>query len=175
MNYQNVQESIIPNLGQEVEYSIEEYESNNEIKLKAIDITLPGGEYLPPKWLLFEKEISAFLEKNGIRFKYEPKLRKREEFEERRQNHSASDIRKAGSIAKVPDFLLLDDIYINGILINWIDAKSYMVPSVGDIAMKLKHQISNFYEDYGTGLIIAQYGDKFRNNNDIMHLPDFFK
>mmetsp|Transcript_20284 Transcript_20284/g.22682 ORF Transcript_20284/g.22682 Transcript_20284/m.22682 type:complete len:371 (+) Transcript_20284:2-1114(+) len=93
----------------------------------------------------FEDIIAEFLKEKGIIFVRQDQLVKeqKEEF---------------GKAFSTPDFLLLDEVTINGKKVNWIDGKAYYGANVPYIKGHSKSQISRYIDHWGEGAIIYLYG-----------------
>lgn len=105
----------------------------------------------------FENKIGIFLKQNNIQFKTQEELTK-EQMEN--NNHPTN----------TPDFLILDDLYINGIKINWIDAKNFYGSDSKIIINKIKKQTKKYINTWGTGSIIFSlgFGSKLKFDNILL-------
>jgi hypothetical protein len=57
-----------------------------------------------------------------------------------------------------PDFFILDDLNINGVKINWIDAKNFYGSNCKFIKNKIKKQTDKYLKEWGSGSIIFKLG-----------------
>jgi hypothetical protein len=89
----------------------------------------------------FEKDIEKLLIKLNIKYKTQNDLVKEQ-------------TEKYGKSINTPDFLILSDLYINGIKINWIDAKKFYGSCVKFVKEKIIAQTNKYITEYGTGSII---------------------
>ena len=105
----------------------------------------------------FENKIGIFLKQNNIQFKTQEELTK-EQMEN--NNHPTN----------TPDFLIIDDLYINGIKINWIDAKNFYGSDSKIIINKIKKQTKKYINTWGTGSIIFSlgFGSKLKFDNILL-------
>jgi len=108
----------------------------------------------------FEKKIENILIKKNIKFKTQEEL--------------ANEQKKLeGFVSNTPDFLILDEFYINGIKINWIDAKNFYGINLKFVIKKIKFQTKKYIDKWGSGAIIFNLGFNSKLNfNDIL-LIDF--
>tara|TARA_B110000208_G_C11752878_1_gene424126 strand:+ start:733 stop:1632 length:900 start_codon:yes stop_codon:yes gene_type:complete len=65
---------------------------------------------------------------------------------------------KYGRPIITPDFLLLDDLYINNIKINWIDAKNFYGANTRLIKKSMIKQCEKYNKKFGSGAIIFSLG-----------------
>lgn len=93
----------------------------------------------------FELKIQKILDKLGIRYKTQEQLAK----EQIEQNDKATN---------TPDFLILDDLWINGQKINWIDAKNFYGLNTQYVVKRIKHQTKKYINAWGTGSIVFNLG-----------------
>jgi len=66
--------------------------------------------------------------------------------------------KKYGRPIITPDFLLLDDLYINNVKINWIDAKNFYGANTYLIKKSIKKQCEKYNNKFGSGAIIFSLG-----------------
>lgn len=84
------------------------------------------------------------------------------------QNDLAQEqLTKYNNISNTPDFLILDELYINGNKINWIDAKNFYGPNTKIHIQKIKSQTHKYINTWGSGAII--YNLSF---NSELHIPN---
>lgn len=88
----------------------------------------------------FESEIEHFLISKGCKFKTQEMLQEEQ-------------IKQYGKAINTPDFLILSDLYINKIKINWIDAKNFYGANTFLIKKKTQKQVNKYIKAYGTGAI----------------------
>jgi hypothetical protein len=95
---------------------------------------------------LFEAEIEKYLRSNGIRFKRQDELTQE-------QTHFFQ------APFSTPDFLLVDEVFINGHQVRWIDAKNYYGSS--DVIMQvqsMKKQANRYVGYWGPGAMVFALG-----------------
>jgi hypothetical protein len=93
----------------------------------------------------FEKKVELILIKNKVKFKTQEEL-------------SEEQIKSHGKPINTPDFLIQSEFYINGVKINWIDAKNFYGSNVAFIKNKIKKQITKYIDSFGSGCIIFSLG-----------------
>lgn len=98
----------------------------------------------------FEDQIRQFLERSGIRFMSEEQIKKHQ-------------IQKYGRPIATPDFLLLDDVRIDGQQVCWLDAKaqygSVLAEKQGITAgRKTLHDQACKYKQFGLGAFVFRLG-----------------
>ena len=104
----------------------------------------------------FENKISLILKNMNIKFKTQEEL-------------SKEQIKNTTFPTNTPDFLILDDLYINKIKINWIDAKNFYGSNLNIVKSKILKQTKKYINTWGTGAII--FNLSFNSNlkfNDIL-------
>lgn len=89
----------------------------------------------------FEIKIQKILDSNNIRYKTQEQLAKEQ-------------IKKSKIATNTPDFLILDDLFINGKKINWIDAKNFYGLDTQYIQKRIKQQTKKYLDAWGSGAII---------------------
>lgn len=94
---------------------------------------------------MFEDLLSAWLEQKGIRF-----VRQKELVEEQRVEF--------GKEILTPDFLLLDQVDINGVPCHWIDCKGFYGTSLQSTSKKTKQQMTRYIDHWGSGAIVYLLG-----------------
>jgi hypothetical protein len=109
----------------------------------------------------FELKIEKILDSKNIKYKTQNQL-------------IDEQIKESNIITNTPDFLILDDLYINDIKINWIDAKNFYGLDSKFVKKKIEKQTKKYLEKWGSGSIIFNlgFGSKL-NFNDIL-LIDFY-
>ena len=93
----------------------------------------------------FELKIQKILDLNNIKYKTQEQL-------------VEEQIKKSNIATNTPDFLILDDLFINGIKINWIDAKNFYGLNTPYIKKRIKHQTKKYLDAWGSGSIIFNLG-----------------
>jgi len=93
----------------------------------------------------FEDKIKEILDKLNIQYKTQVELAD----EQIKENNIATN---------TPDFQIQSDFYINGIKINWIDAKNFYGSNSNFIVKKLKSQTKKYIDKWGYGSIIFNLG-----------------
>ena len=93
----------------------------------------------------FEDKIKHILNKLNIKHKTQNELAE----EQIKENNKATI---------TPDFLILDDLYINGFKINWIDAKNFYGSKTKMMISKIKAQTNKYINEWGTGSIVFNLG-----------------
>jgi len=93
----------------------------------------------------FEDIIAAFLTEKGVTFV--------------RQEQLMEEQKKAfGNAVVTPDFLILDEFYINDQRINWIDAKAFYGANTEQIVKTFRRQMSKYIDYWGEGAVIFLEG-----------------
>ncbi len=102
----------------------------------------------------FEKDIAKVLDKNNINYKTQEELAKEQ-------------IELYGKPINTPDFLITSNLYINGVKINWIDAKNFYGANIPFIKDKIKKQTEKYLKTWGSGCIVFSLGfnEKLHFNN----------
>jgi hypothetical protein len=95
--------------------------------------------------LEFEKKIESILKRSNIKYKTQEDL-------------TQIQIKSHGRAFNTPDFVISSDLIINGVKINWIDAKNFYGSNIKFIKTKIKKQIQKYIDTYGTGLIVFNLG-----------------
>ena len=94
----------------------------------------------------FESEISKFLRDAGIAVQMEEQTK-------------AKQLEEYGKFMATPDFILLDDVWINGQKIEWIDAKSFYGSAlVEQQDGKLGQQAFKYQQYFGAGAFVFKAG-----------------
>jgi hypothetical protein len=93
----------------------------------------------------FEEKIALILDKLNIKYKTQNDLAKEQ-------------IVKYNKIINTPDFIILDDFYINKNKINWIDAKNFYGSKSKFMIKKIKSQTQKYIDSWGYGAIIFNLG-----------------
>ena len=93
----------------------------------------------------FELKIQNKLDSLGIKYKTQEQLAKEQ-------------IKKSNIATNTPDFLILDDLFINGKKIKWIDAKNFYGLNTEYIRKRIKHQTKKYLDAWGPGAIIFNLG-----------------
>lgn len=102
----------------------------------------------------FEKQIELFLKKNNIKYETQNDLIKKQLMENK-------------NITITPDFLIKSPLIINGIEINWIDAKNYYGSNIRMVIKNIYKQTKKYIKAYGNGCIVFKLGfnDKLKFDN----------
>jgi hypothetical protein len=93
----------------------------------------------------FEKSIEIILKKLKIKYKTQKEL-------------AVEQTKESDKPSNTPDFLILDDLYINGKKINWIDAKNFYGSNSKFIKLKIIKQTKKYIDKWGFGSIIFNLG-----------------
>lgn len=93
----------------------------------------------------FELKIQKILDKLGIRYKTQDQL-------------AQEQIKKFEKATNTPDFLILDNLWINGQKINWIDAKNFYGLNTHYIRKRIREQTKKYLDAWGSGSIIFSLG-----------------
>lgn len=93
----------------------------------------------------FELKIQKILDKLGIRYKTQEQL-------------AQEQIEESEKATNTPDFLILDDLWINEQKINWIDAKNFYGLNTQYLKKRIKHQTKKYINAWGSGSIIFSLG-----------------
>jgi len=93
----------------------------------------------------FELKIQEILDKLGVRYKTQEQL-------------AREQIEQSDKATNTPDFLILDDLWINGQKINWIDAKNFYGLNTPYLKKRIKHQTKKYLDVWGFGSIIFSLG-----------------
>jgi hypothetical protein len=93
------------------------------------------------KSLEFEKKIENILIINKIKFKTQEQL-------------SNEQKKESGIATNTPDFLILNNLYINKNKINWIDAKNFYGSNLSFLIKKMIKQTKKYIKEWGPGAII---------------------
>ena len=109
----------------------------------------------------FELKIQKILDLNNIRYKTQEQL-------------AEEQIKKSNIATNTPDFLILDNLFINGIKINWIDAKNFYGLNTPYIKKRIKHQTKKYLNAWGSGAIIFNLGFSSKLIVDNILFIDFY-
>ena len=93
----------------------------------------------------FELKIQKILDKLGVRYKTQEQL-------------AREQIEQSDKAINTPDFLILDDLWINGQKINWIDAKNFYGLNTPYLKKRIKQQTNKYLDVWGSGSIIFSLG-----------------
>lgn len=93
----------------------------------------------------FEQKIQEILDKLGIRYKTQEQL-------------AEEQIQESDKATNTPDFLILDNLWINEQKINWIDAKNFYGLNTQYLRKRIKHQTKKYINAWGSGSIIFSLG-----------------
>lgn len=105
----------------------------------------------------FELKIKMILDQMNIKYKTQEELAKEQ-------------LQFTNKITITPDFLIIDEFYINGHKINWIDAKNFYGSNTKFMLAKIKSQTNKYINKWGCGSIIfnLSFNSKLKINNIIM-------
>lgn len=93
----------------------------------------------------FESKIQNILDLLGIKYKTQEQLAEKQ-------------VKELGKAINTPDFLILDNLVINGVKINWIDAKNFYGLNIKYLKKRIKHQTIKYLNEWGSGAIIFNLG-----------------
>lgn len=93
----------------------------------------------------FEFKIQKILDSLGIKYKTQNEL-------------AIEQIKKLSKAINTPDFLILDNLIINGNEIKWIDAKNFYGLNNQYMKKRIKHQTKKYLDSWGSGAIIFNLG-----------------
>ncbi|MBS71533.1 MAG: hypothetical protein CMO20_01080 [Thermoplasmata archaeon] len=93
---------------------------------------------------LFEVVVGNLLDDLGINYRRQEDLLK-----EQQKEH--------GRPVNTPDFLILDNLVINGEPIAWIDAKNFYGANLSFTKKKTKKQMNRYIEEWGVGAIVYRH------------------
>jgi hypothetical protein len=94
---------------------------------------------------LFEVVVQNYLDKMGIKYR-------------RQEDLLAEQQKEHGRPLNTPDFLIMDELKINGENIAWIDAKNFYGANVSFAKKKTKKQMNRYIDEWGTGAIVYRHG-----------------
>ena len=124
----------------------------NEYDKKQFEIAIKYDNYgfIDEKKILdfsikFELEIEEILKTHNVLYKT--------------QNQLTDEQYKEGNILCTPDFLILSDLYINNVKVNWIDAKNYYGTYNNFVVKKIKKQTEKYVAGNYT-IVVFQNGFK---------------
>ena len=114
--------------------------------------------------LSFEHDIEKVLVDNNVKFQTQEELVK-------------IQMKEYGKPISTPDFLITNELFINGNKINWIDAKNFYGANVSFIKHSIEKQIQKYIKNYGDGLIVfsLNYNENLKFNNVMLIGYDDFK
>lgn len=108
----------------------------------------------------FEEKIGCVLDKLNIKYKTQSDL-------------VSEQISQSNKVTNTPDFFILDDLYINGNKINWIDAKNFYGSKSKFMIKKIKAQTQKYIDTWGSGAIIFNLGFNSELNISNILMVDF--
>jgi hypothetical protein len=126
--------------------TLKERERNEFLAAESMDIvSMVNQNEIHENSEKFEDLLSAWLEKKGVRFARQKELEteQKEEF---------------GRTVLTPDFLLLDEVIINGTPCHWIDCKAFYGANLQFTIKKTKQQMKRYIDHWGTGAIVYLQG-----------------
>jgi len=94
---------------------------------------------------LFEDVVGNYLDTLGIKYRRQEEL-----LSEQQKEH--------GRPLNTPDFLIMDDLKVNGKSIAWIDAKNFYGANVSFAKKKTKKQMNRYIDEWGSGAIVYRHG-----------------
>lgn len=94
---------------------------------------------------LFEVVVEKFLNEKGIKFR-------------RQEDLLAEQQKEHGRPLNTPDFLIMDELRINGKDVAWIDAKNFYGADVSFAKKKTKKQMNRYIDEWGAGAIVYRHG-----------------
>ena len=103
----------------------------------------------------FEEKIAHILTTLNIKYKTQSDLAKEQ-------------IEQSNKSINTPDFLILNNLYINNVKINWIDAKNFYGSKSKFMIKKIKAQTKKYIDTWGSGAIIFNLG--FNSELDIQNI-----
>ena len=107
--------------------------------------SLPDQSEIQKKASEFEIKIEEFL--NLVKIKYKTQL-----------DLTNEQIKLLNKTVNTPDFLILDDFYINDFKVNWIDAKNFYGNKSKFVIRKIKSQTKKYIDTWGPGVIVFNCG-----------------
>lgn len=93
----------------------------------------------------FENKIGFILDKYNIKYKTQSQL-------------ASEQIELSGKATNTPDFLILDDLYINENKIGWIDAKNFYGAKISFMKKNIRSQTEKYIKEWGFGSVIYNLG-----------------
>lgn len=124
----------------------EERERNEFIAAESADVvSMVKQAEIHENSEIFEDVLAAWLEQKGIRFVRQKQLEteQKEEF---------------GTAMLTPDFLLLDQVDIEGVPCHWIDCKAFYGANLQFTIKKTKKQMARYINYWGSGAIVYLQG-----------------
>jgi hypothetical protein len=105
----------------------------------------------------FEIKLGKYLKKHKVTFKTQEEL-------------VIEQKKKYGKPINTPDFLIKNDLYIDGKKINWIDAKNFYGANTYHINKSIKKQTKKYIKKFGYGALIFSlgYSQKLKIKNILM-------
>lgn len=104
----------------------------------------------------FEDKVALYLDKLNVKYKTQKEL-----YEEQ--------LKEEGIVTITPDFLILNKFYINGVQINWIDAKNFYGANSNFVYTKIKKQTKKYIKEWGKGALVFNLGySSVMNINNII-------
>ena len=94
---------------------------------------------------LFEEILCDHFESKGVRIRRQPEMVTEQSVEH-------------GRPIRTPDLLLLDNVFVNGQPIAWIDAKHFYGADVNFQRKKTIKQMNRYIEEWGQGAIVFRHG-----------------
>lgn len=108
----------------------------------------------------FENKIEEILSKHNIQYKTQSQL-------------AQEQINLTGKAYNTPDFLILDDLYINKNKIGWIDAKNFYGANISFMKKNIRSQTNKYINEWGHGSVIYNLGFNSNLSFDNILLLDY--
>merc|ERR1712086_443813 len=93
----------------------------------------------------FELVVQRFLVSKGVTFVTQKQLEAEQE-------------RDFGAPVLTPDFLILDELIVNGQAVKWLDAKAFYGANTSLNIKRVRKQMSKYIEHWGSGAIMFLQG-----------------
>ena len=106
---------------------------------------------------LFEVVVGNYLDQHGVNYRRQEDLLK-----EQQKEH--------GRPLNTPDFLIMDNLEINGEPVAWIDAKNFYGANLSFTKKKTKKQMNRYIDEWGFGAIVYRH-----SYCDALNIPGVLK
>jgi hypothetical protein len=93
----------------------------------------------------FEKLVQKVLDTYSVKYKTQDEL-------------TEEQIKEYGKPINTPDFLIISDLYINDMKINWIDAKNFYGSNIPFVKEKIEVQTKKYLDKWGSGCVVFNLG-----------------
>jgi len=93
----------------------------------------------------FEKLVQKVLDTYSVKYKTQDEL-------------TEEQIKEYGKPINTPDFLIISDLYINDMKINWIDAKNFYGSNISFVKEKIEVQTKKYLDKWGSGCVVFNLG-----------------